>query len=276
MQALSFKSKTTWHSYASGGDQRGVSEEEIAKALAGTWRPEHVFALKQAYELYQFHHRQIGECDTRLRDELAKLPIRSGAKPITRKPRTRGRKSNDVRFDACGPLFRALGVDLTEIEGIDVGTTLVILAEIGVDVSKFPTEKQFASWLGLCPSTHKSNKTQKKRGPRKGKNRVALALRLAARALVRTRSPLALFYQRIKSRIGAAGAITATAHKLARLVYRMLKYGRDYVKQDMREYAAKQKEKLEQSLRKKAAALGYELVPRATPICESVLAAPSQ
>jgi transposase len=241
------------------------SEDEIARALAGTWRPEHVFALKQAHDLYKFHHQQISECDTQIRDELAKLPIRSGDKPFARKPRTRGRKSNDVRFDACGPLFRALGVDLTEIEGIDVGTALVILAEIGVDVSKFPTEKQFASWLGLCPSMHKSNRTEKKRGPRRGKNRVALALRLAARALVKTASPLAMFYRRIKSRIGAAGAITATAHKLARLVYRMLKYGQEYVKQDMPTYEAKLKEKLERSLRKKASALGFDLVPKPVP-----------
>jgi len=241
------------------------SEDEIAKALAGTWRPEHVFALKQAYDLYQFHHQQISECDAQIREELAKLPVRSGDRPITRKPRTRGRKSNDMRFDACGPLLQALGVDLTAIEGIDVGTALVILAEIGVDVSPFPTEKHFASWLGLCPSTHKSNQTEKKRGPRKGKNRVALALRLAARALVKTASPLATFYRRIKSRIGAAGAITATAHKLSRLVYRMLKYGQEYVKQDLQAYEAKLKDKLERSLRKKASALGFDLVPKPAP-----------
>src|SRR4029434_8467029 len=123
--------------------------------------------------------------------------------------------------------FQALGVDLTQIEGIDVGTALVILAEIGVDVSRFPTEKHFASWLGVCPRQHESNRTKKKRSPRKGKNRVALALRMAAQALGRTPSPLGLFSRRIKSRLGGKGAITATAHKLACLVYRMLKYGRE-------------------------------------------------
>ena len=121
-------------------------------------------------------------------------------------------------------------MDLTEIEGIDVGTALVILAEIGVDVSRFPTEKHFASWLGVCPRQHESNRTKKKRGPRKGKNRVAIALRMAAQAVGRTQSPLGLFYRRIKSRIGGKGAVTATAHKLACLVYRMLKYGTEYVK----------------------------------------------
>jgi len=232
----------------------------IAKALQGTWRPEHLFALQQAYDLYQFHHQQIDQCDAKIQAELPKLPHRAGDKPFTAKPPRRGRKANDLGFDACGPLFKALGVDLTEIEGIDVGTALVILAEIGVDVSRFPTEKHFAAWLGLCPRVYESNKTQKKKGPRKGKNRVAIALRMASQSLGRTMSPLALFYRRIKSRIGGKGAITATAHKLACLVYRMLKYGRDYVKQSMDDYEAKIRQQQERSLRRKALALGYELV----------------
>jgi hypothetical protein len=167
-----------------------------------------------------------------------------------------------LNFDACAPLFQALGVDLTEVDGIDVGTALVILSELGVDVSRFPTEKHFASWLGVCPRVYESNKTQRKKGPRKGKNRVAIALRMAAQALVRTQSPLALFYRRIKSRIGGKGAITATAHKLACLVYRMLKYGREYVKQSMDEYEKKLREQLQRSLQRKAAALGFELVAK--------------
>jgi len=208
------------------------------------------------------HHRQIEECDARLQEELAKLPNRSQDKPFQRRPPKCGRKANDLSFDACGPLFKALGIDLTEIEGIDVGTALGILAEIGVDVRRFPTEKHFASWLGLCPRVYESNKSQKKKGPKKGKNRVAIALRLAAQALGRTQSPLALFYRRIKSRIGGKGAITATAHKLACLVYRMLKYGRDYVKQSMEEYEKKVRAQLERSLRRKAAALGFERIPQ--------------
>jgi transposase len=234
----------------------------IAKALEGTWRPEHLFALRQAYDLYHFHHRQIAQCDAAIQAELAKLPDRSGDKPFTAKPRRCGRKPNDLSFDACTPLFKALGVDLTAIEGIDVGTALVILAEIGVDVSRFPTEKHFASWLGVCPRQHESNRTKKKRSPRKGKNRVAIALRMAAQALGRTQSPLGLFYRRIKSRIGGKGAVTATAHKLAGLVYRMLKYGTDYVRRSTEEYEGKIREQLERSLQRRAAALGYELVPK--------------
>lgn len=143
-----------------------------------------------------------------------------------------------------------------------MGTALVILAELGVDVSRFPTEKHFASWLGLCPRVHESNKTQKKKGPRKGKNRVAIALRMAAQALGRSQSPLASFYKRIKSRIGGKGAITATAHKLACLVYQMLKYGREYVQKSMTKYEAKIREQQERSLRRKASLLGFDLTPR--------------
>jgi transposase len=235
----------------------------IAKALQGTWRPEHLFALRQAYDLYQFHHQQIAQCDAMLQGELANLPDRTQGKPFTRKAAKCGRKANDLHFDACGPLFKALGIDLTEIEGIDVGTALVILAELGMDVSRFPTEQHFASWLGVCPRVHQSNQTQRKKGPRKGKNRVAIALRMAAQSLGRTQSPLASFYRRIKSRIGGKGAITATAHKLACLVYRMLKYGREYVKQSMDEYEKRIREQQERALRRKAGLLGFDLVPHA-------------
>jgi hypothetical protein len=232
------------------------TEDQIALALQGTWRPEHLFELRQARALYQFHHEQITECDQQVQAELAKFPNRAG-----KKPRTRGRKSNDVRFDAKDPLFQALGVDLTLIEGIDVGTALVILAEIGVDVSRFPTEKHFASWLRLCPPQDQSNKTKKRRGHRKGTNRVASALRMAARSAGKTMSPLGLFYRRIRSRIGGLGAVKATAHKLACLVYRMLKYGEEYVIQSMEEYEAQIKAKVLDSMKRKAAAMGFKLVP---------------
>ncbi len=240
------------------------SEEQIALALEGTWRPEHLFELRQAHELYQFHHRQITECDQQVQAELANFPNRAGEKTRTVKPRKRGRKSNDVRFEATGPLFRALGVDLTLIEGIDVGTALVILAEIGVDVSRFPTEKHFASWLRLCPPQDESNKTKKRRGHRKGTNPATIALRMCARSLGKTMTPLGLFYRRIRSRIGGLGAVKATAHKLACLVYRMLRYGQEYVTQSMEEYEAKMEANVLKALKRKAAAMGFELSPLPT------------
>ena len=161
-------------------------------------------------------------------------------------------------------MFQALGVDLTKIEGIDVGTALIILAEIGVDVSRFPTEKHFASWLRLCPSQDESNKTKRRRGHRQGKNRVAIALRMAAQSVGKTMTPLGMFYRRISSRIGGLGAVKATAHKLACLVYRMLKHGEEYVTQSMEEYEAKIKANLMRALQRKAAAMGFQLSPIAT------------
>jgi len=237
------------------------SEDQIALALEGTWRPEHLFELRQAHDLYRFHHQQITECDQQVQAELAKFSNRAGEKTRTAKSRTRGRKSNDVRFEATGPWFQALGVDLTLIEGIDVGTALVILAEIGVDVSRFPTEKHFASWLRLCPPQDESNKTKRRRGHHKATNRVTIALRMATRSVGRTMTPLGLFYRRIRSRIGGLGAVKATAHKLACLVYRMLKYGQEYVTQSMEEYEAKLKANMLKTLKRKAAAMGYQLSP---------------
>ena len=149
------------------------SEAEIALALEGTWRAEHLFALEQAFELYHYLHRQIDECDRRIAAELDRLPDRSKGGPIASKPRRRGRKGNDVRFDAPTKLTRALGIDLTAVEGIDATTALVILAEVGADVGRFPDEKHFAGWLGLCPRTARSDETERRRTPRKGKNRVA-------------------------------------------------------------------------------------------------------
>ncbi len=161
-------------------------------------------------------------------------------------------------------MFKALGVDLTLIEGIDVGTALLILAEIGVDVSRFPTEKHFAGWLRLCPPQNESNKTNRSRRNRKGTSRVTIALRMAAQSVGRTMTPLGLFYRRIRSRIGGLGAIKATAHKLACLVYRMLKYGQEYVTQSMEDYEAKVKDNMFKALKRKAAAMGFQLSPLPT------------
>ena len=162
-------------------------------------------------------------------------------------------------------MFKALGVDLTLIEGIDVATALVILAEIGVDVSRFPTEKHFASWLRLSPPQNESNKTNRARRNRKGASRVTIALRMAAQSVGRTDTPLGLFYRRIRSRIGGLGAVKATAHKLACLIYRMLRYGQDYVVQSMEEYQAKMRANTLKALERKAAAMGLRLSPLPTP-----------
>ena len=237
------------------------SAAEIAQALEGTWRPEHLFALQQAHDLYGYYQRKVQECDQRIAAELPALPNRAAGKAY--QPRPRGRSKNGPRFDATELLFQALGVDLTRLPGVEVATALVVLAEIGVDVSRFPTEKHFASWLGLCPRKGQSNLTAKKGPPRKVRNRLAQALRLAARAAGRTQTVLGTFYRRIKSRIGGKGATTATAHKLAVLIYRMLRHGTEYVAVELDRYEAKMKAQLTAALERKAAALGYRLTPKA-------------
>jgi len=127
----------------------------------------------------------VTECDAQIEQSLAKLPDRSAGAKLQPKVKKCHRKPNTLRFEATEPVFRAMGVDLTAIDGIEDHTALVILGEIGVDVSKFPTEKHFASWLGLCPNHQENNRKRKSRRVRKGKNRVAIALRLAARSLQR-------------------------------------------------------------------------------------------
>jgi transposase len=245
--------------------QPGCKNDEatIAKALQGTWRDEHLFELSQARELYQTYQTKVTECDRRIEQALALLPDRSASEEVLRKDSKRSRRQNSLRFDGTQLLFRALGVDLTAIEGIDVPTALLILGEIGVDVSKFPTEKHFTSWLGLCPRRDRSNRTVKRgRARRKGKNRLGIAFRMAARSLHRSNSALGAFFRRMNSRLGYKGAVTATAHKLARYVYAMLKHGQAYVSQGLEQYEAAMRERIERTLRKKARALGYDLVSR--------------
>jgi len=212
------------------------SEQEIARALQGNWRAEHLFALQQAVELYEFYHRQLAACDRQIEAHLQTFADKSAGKVLPYRPRKRKRRATEPRFDARPPLFRVAGVDLTAIEGLDENTALVLLSEVGTDMSRWPTEKHFASWLGLCPHHKISGGKVLSRKVRPSANRAATALRLAAQCLHHSHSALGAFFRRLRTRLGAPKAITATAHKLARLTYRLLKYGEDYVAQGMAEY----------------------------------------
>jgi transposase len=177
------------------------------------------------------------------------------------RPRRRKRETNEPRFDARAQLYCACGVDLTAIEGIDATTALVLLSEIGTDMSRWPSLKHFASWLGLCPQHKISGGKILSRRVRRGASRAKRALRLAARSLHQSKSALGAFFRRIKARHGTPMAITAAAHKLARLAYALLKHGTDYVSQEMAEYEAKYRERKLQGLTRQAQALGFVLVP---------------
>ncbi len=251
-------------------------EDEIAKALQGTWRAEHLFALQQAVELYQFYHQQLTVCDQHMQTQLATFADKSAGQPLPPKAR-RHKKANEPRFEARTPLYRLAGVDLTTIEGIEEGTALVILAEIGTDMSRWPSVKHFCSWLGLAPQHKISGGKVLSRHVRPGAHRVAVALRLAARTVHHARTALGAFYRRLRSRAGAPKAITATAHKLARLVYSLFKHGSAYVKQGLEAYESQYRERTVKAMARQAKALGYTLVALGTPEVQSLdaVAAPT-
>jgi transposase len=251
-------------------------EQAIARALYGNWRAEHLFALRQAVALYEFYQQQIRECDHQLEQQLQTFQDKSGGSAVP--PRPAGKQKRRLRhkaaapaFDVRGQLYRVSGVDLTQIEGIEERTALVLLSEVGLDMSRWPTEKHFCSWLGLCPQHKISGGKVLSRRVRGGNNRAAQALRLAARALESSQSALGAFYRRLKGRLGAPKAITAAAHKLGRLVYSLLKHGSAYVAQGLEEYERKYRERQLRGLRRKALELGCEIIERKEPAPAPVL-----
>jgi len=237
------------------------SVETIARALQGTWQPEHVFALQQSLALYDYYHEQIRDCDRVIEAHLTGMALPE-VPPLEPKRRGRRRKDNEVTFDARQRLPQVAGVDLTAIEGIEESTALVVLSEVGTDMSRWPSEKHFGSWLGLAPNPKKSGGRVKSSATRPGSNRAAQALRLAAKHLQRSQSALGAFFRRIAARRGVAKAITATAYKLARIIYAMLKHGMAYVAQGMAAYEAAYRERSVRQLKRKAAQLGLIVTER--------------
>lgn len=235
-------------------------EATIAKALQGTWRAEHLFALRQALTLYKVYRQEIAECDRQIEAYLESFAPRTEE---TLPPRGRGRKPsrNQLRFEARVQVHRITGVDLTRIDGIDEHVALKLLSEIGTDMSRWPTVKHFTSWLGLCPGTKRSGGKTLSSHTKRSANRAAAALRLAANALYRSKTALGAYLRRMKSRLGSPKAITAAAHKLARLVYNALKHGWSYVDPGQDWYERQYRDRVLQSLSRKASELGYQLVP---------------
>jgi transposase len=235
-------------------------EDDIAKALQGTWCAEHLCALRQAVELYAFEHQHIAHCDQQIKTHLETFGDKRAGQPLPPKPH-RHKKTNEPRCDARPPLYRMAGVDLTTIEGIEENTALVILSEIGTDMHRWPSVKHFWSWLGLCPQHKISGGKVLARRVRPGAHRVTVALRLAARSLHHSQRAWGAFLRRMQARLGTPKASTATAHKLARLVYSLWQHGSAYGQQGLDAYEAQYRERKLTTMAKQAKALGYTLVP---------------
>lgn len=253
-----------------------ASEETIAKSLEGTWLPEQLSLLQRQLADWDHIQRQIEACDVDLQRLMRELPgAEVQAPPPNEKAASpgrpkRGRKQdgrssrNEPKFDLAAELTRVAGVDLTRIDGIKVNTIQTIISEAGLDMSKWETENHFVSWIGLCPRNDVSGGKVLKRKTRRVISRLATALRIAASTLRQSDSYLGAQFRRLRSRLGAPKGITAMAAKLARLVYRMLRFGQEYVDSGAIHYEQKYKEQQLRWLTKKAAQHGFLLLPAQT------------
>lgn len=241
-----------------------ANREEIAASLTGNWRPELLFALQQEIDRYDFCQRQMAECDRKIKQHLGTLPARakepgSAGEPLPRKKKRAG--GNSPLFALDQELVRITGVDFTRIDGINVMTAQTILSEVGLDMSKWKTEAHFASWLGLCPNNSVTGGKVLRRGTRRIVSRAATAFRIAASTLRRSDSYLGAQFRRFRSKLGAPKAITAMAHKLAVLFYRMLRYGQEYVDRGQQFYQDKYRQQQITLLNRQAAQLGLVVIP---------------
>ena len=239
-----------------------ASEEVIAQSLVGNYRQEHLFALSQAVELFEFYQQKIIECEREIEKFLKTLARKRTDDP----PPLPGReKKSRVCFNVRDEAYKLMGVDLFRINGLNAETVLRLMSEVGVDVSRFPTEKHFASWLCLSPARQVSGGKVLSSRTKKSNNRAAGAFRQAAVSMGRSNSELGAFFRRMKARLGPAKAVTATAHKIARLYYRLIKYGHEYADAGAAAYEERYKARLVSGLKKRARGLAYELVAVVVP-----------
>jgi transposase len=238
-----------------------ANAEAITQALTGNWRDEPLFVLRQALAMYDDIAGHLAECDTKLQTLLRALGQRNV--DLGKVPRA-GSKTRQ-EFDARQTLANWAGVDLTRINGLGLAAVMKILSEIGPDLSRFETVKHFCSWLGLCPGTKISGGKVLSAKTKRSANRVRQALKMAAMSLSHSDSALGAFYRRLCSRMDKPRANTATAHKLARMVYFMLTRGETFVDQGQQRYEEPQRLRSIAALRRRAAALGFEINPTCLP-----------
>jgi len=241
-----------------------ASEAMVARSLEGNWRPELVFVLRQELESYRAFQGKIAECDQQLQRHYDTLDAKADPKLLPPVPRHKRAHGNiPAGFDLREELYRITGVDLTAIDGINVLTAQTLLTEVGSDMSRFDTEAHFVSFLDLCPRNKISGGKVVGREKRKTKNRAGLALRLAAGTLLESDTYLGAQYRRLRTKLGAPKARKAMANKLARIAYRMLKYGEKFVDHGKEFYEQKYRQLQVRMLTKKAAELGLQLIQSA-------------
>lgn len=244
------------------------SEAEIAKALTGTYRREHVFALTQALALYDAYTAQMRACDAEIEQHYATLRPRfdpeAPDQPLGPDPKPNTRSKNAPAVSVRRPLFQLAGVDLTAVDGVDEATAQIVLSEIGTDMTKWRTVKHFCSWLGLAPHNDITGGRVMRSQTLPSHNRAAQALRMAAQSTGRGNSALGAFYRRLRARLGPEQAIIATAHKIARIIYHMLKDRQPYHPVSAADYDEHQHQRELKSLQRRAAKLGLTLAP--TPV----------
>ena len=240
-----------------------ASAEVVMKSLVGDYRREHLFTLGQSLEAYRYYQDLITRCDQEIEEQLQnfdrQLPPDAPDLPPEAYPHSR--RKNEFHFDMRSELYRSFGVDLTAIPSINALTGYTLLAKVGTDWSKFPNLHAFASWACFCPHNKKSGGKLLSAKTRRSANRVNRALRLAAQTLERSNSYLGIFYRKMCARLGRPAGITATAHKLARIIFHMVTTGRAYDESIFAAEEQLQRKHLESNLRRKAAKLGYQLTP---------------
>jgi transposase len=234
----------------------------IALSLQGNWREDHLFALKQAMDTLHFYQEKLVEVDQKIQALLETFEDKSQGKPLGRPAGTSKRRVSELAFDMRTHLYTMTGVDLTEVDGLDTKTVLTVISEIGLDMSRWPTEKHFTSWLSLCPGVNKTGGRAESRNgrTRASSNRAAAALRIAASTLMRADCALGAYGRRMRARLGAPKAITATARKLAIIIYNMLKYGKAYVDRGAEYYQEQYRATMLKNLKRRAKQLGFAVV----------------
>jgi transposase len=239
------------------------SEAEFVKALTGNYRDEHLFALKQAMALYDAYTAQIQECDQELECKFSAFkPVHAGDLPPLDPPRKAGTPSkNAPSYDARTLLYHMLGIDLTAVDGLNAVTAQTILSEIGTDMTRWTDVKHFCSWLSLAPHNETSGGKVLRRRTLRTHNRAGQAFRLAARSVARTQTAYGEFFRHMRARLGPQKAIVATAHKIARAVYYMLRDHQPFQPVTAEVYAQKKRERDIARLHKNAAKLGFTLSP---------------